>query len=133
MERAMERSYKRDVENPEFRLVKVKGGADVTSVLEELDRDNNQRLGRQLGNIKKKLPTINAIAQGTGSAIDSGALRRAFRKYRRTDQEKVNVCLFDIVVSLEWSPSPAYLMSLKEAFTRASGLLFDVTDGYMAI
>jgi hypothetical protein len=54
----------------------------------------------------------------------------AFRKYEYEGQRR---CFFNIVVALEWSPSPAYREVLEDAFRRASLLLLDVTDGYMAI
>jgi hypothetical protein len=46
-----------------------------------------------------------------------------FRKY---------LYLFNVLVSLEWSPSKQQLQRLEWAFRRASDFLFDVTDGWMA-
>lgn len=42
------------------------------------------------------------------------------------------ICLFNVLVALEWTPDTAYLHQLEWAFRRASDLLYDVTDGYMA-
>src|SRR5690349_7417978 len=54
----------------------------------------------------------------------------AFRKFRYGSKR---LCLFNIIVALEWSPGEAFLTSLQDAFSQASRLLMDVTDGYMAI
>jgi hypothetical protein len=40
--------------------------------------------------------------------------------------------LFNVIVALEWQPDEAYMQVLESAFTRASDLLFDITDGWMA-
>src|SRR5262245_6212885 len=128
MERAMERSDKRDLEHREFRL--VKDGEILMGELQELDSNNNQRLGRQMDAVNRALPAINAMAQAAGRTIDSESLSLALRKYQGQEQR---VCLFNIIVALEWRPSAGYLQTLREAFTLASNLLFDVTDGYMAI
>ena len=42
------------------------------------------------------------------------------------------ICLFNVIVALEWEPDAAYLQQLARAFQRASDFLYDVTDGYMA-
>jgi len=41
--------------------------------------------------------------------------------------------LFNIIVALEWKPSSRTIQELRIAARRASNLLFDITDGYMAI
>src|SRR3954451_14166108 len=46
---------------------------------------------------------------------------------------KARAALFNVVVALEWTPSAAFLDELRHAFTAASHLLYDVTDGFMAI
>jgi len=117
-----------DLKQSGFRF--VKGKDDLKAELHELDSNNTQRLGRQMDAINRALPAINAIAQATGPAINGEALGQAFRKYAGNKQR---VCLFNIIVALEWRPSATYLQTLKDAFTLASSLLFDVTDGYMAI
>jgi hypothetical protein len=40
--------------------------------------------------------------------------------------------LFNLIVALEWQPDDEYMRMLQSAFTRASDLLFDITDGWMA-
>ena len=42
------------------------------------------------------------------------------------------LCLFSLIVALEWAPSTTYLRQLEWAFRRASDFLYDVTDGRMA-
>jgi hypothetical protein len=42
-----------------------------------------------------------------------------------------HVYLFNVLVAIEWTPSPDYLAQLQDAFQRASDFLFDITDGYM--
>jgi hypothetical protein len=42
------------------------------------------------------------------------------------------LCLFNVIVALEWQPDAAYLLRLAWAFRRASDFLYDVTDGMMA-
>ena len=46
---------------------------------------------------------------------------------------KEEAVLFNVVVALEWAPSPVFLAELRRAFTRAAELLYDVTDGYTTI
>lgn len=48
------------------------------------------------------------------------------------EASKRNICLFNVVVALEWNPSERYLQQLEWAFREASDFLYDVTDGYMA-
>lgn len=40
--------------------------------------------------------------------------------------------LFNVLVALEWQPDEPYLQALEWAFRRASDLLFDATNGWMA-
>jgi len=42
------------------------------------------------------------------------------------------LCLFNVIVALEWYPDADYVQQLQWAFRRASDFLYDVTDGYMA-
>ena len=46
---------------------------------------------------------------------------------------QTELVLFNVIVALEWTPDRAYLDDLKRAFEQASDLLYDITDGYMAI
>lgn len=43
------------------------------------------------------------------------------------------LCLFNLIVALEWQPSRRYLDQLSGAFERASQFLYDVTDGFFAL
>ena len=43
------------------------------------------------------------------------------------------LCLFNVLVALEWRPNPAYLRQLQWSFRQASDFLYDVTDGYIAL
>lgn len=40
--------------------------------------------------------------------------------------------LFNVIVALEWQPSPATYQQIRVAMRRASDFLYDVTNGYMA-
>jgi hypothetical protein len=42
------------------------------------------------------------------------------------------LCLFNVIVALEWYPDDGYLTQLGRAFQHASAYLYDITDGYMA-
>jgi hypothetical protein len=50
----------------------------------------------------------------------------------RTNVSNDRILLFNVIVALEWLPDQGYLRQLQWAFRRASDLLYDVTDGYMA-
>jgi hypothetical protein len=45
--------------------------------------------------------------------------------------EHDRLCLFNVLVALEWTPSAATLAELRSTFDAAADLLFDVTDGLM--
>jgi hypothetical protein len=45
---------------------------------------------------------------------------------------QTRLCLFNVIVALEWQASPEYVQQLKWALRRASDFLYDVTDGYFA-
>ena len=119
---------KRDLENPKLRLDKK--GVDITAELQERYDIDRRRRGRQLDNINSARPTIRGIIQATNHPIDSETLSQAFRAFDAGKQRRI---FFNLIVALEWQPSTSYIEILKEAFTQASGLLSDVTDGYMAI
>lgn len=42
------------------------------------------------------------------------------------------LCLFNVIVAIEWRPDEEYLQQLEWAFRRASDFLYDVTNGRMA-
>src|SRR5262249_55091972 len=46
--------------------------------------------------------------------------------------EDARLCLFNVLVALEWNPDQAYMRQLEWAFRRASDFLYDATDGTMA-
>lgn len=43
------------------------------------------------------------------------------------------LCLFNLIVALEWQPSRRYRDQLSSAFERASEFLYDVSDGFFAL
>ncbi|HEY0607461.1 MAG TPA: hypothetical protein VGD58_31375 [Herpetosiphonaceae bacterium] len=45
---------------------------------------------------------------------------------------ETRICLFSVIVALEWQPTAKYVQQLKWAFRAASDFLYDVTDGYFA-
>lgn len=45
---------------------------------------------------------------------------------------ETRICLFSVIVALEWHPTKKYVQQLKWAFRAASDFLYDVTDGYFA-
>jgi hypothetical protein len=49
-----------------------------------------------------------------------------------SEQPTKQVYRFNVIVAMEWQPSPAEQRLLVEAFRRASAFLYDVTDGRMA-
>ncbi|MCB0210064.1 MAG: VCBS repeat-containing protein [Anaerolineae bacterium] len=49
-----------------------------------------------------------------------------------TVRTKDPLVLFNLVVSIEWDADETYVETIKSAFQRASGYLYDVTDGQMA-
>jgi hypothetical protein len=58
---------------------------------------------------------------------------QSVRVVNRTPQaDDQRLYLFNVIVALEWIPSPQYMQQLEWAFRRASDLLYDVTNGCMA-
>jgi hypothetical protein len=57
----------------------------------------------------------------------------ALRHVPLDGQPQTDLVLFNVLVALEWTPDKAYLAQLESALQQASDLLYDVTDGYMAI
>jgi len=60
--------------------------------------------------------------------LDQSVLKGASVSNAQSD-----LALFNVIIALEWTPNNAFLQVLNRAFTRASDLLYDITDGYMAI
>ncbi len=44
-----------------------------------------------------------------------------------------HVYLFNLILAFEWNPSPQYIQRIQIAVKKASNVLYDVTDGFMAI
>lgn len=49
----------------------------------------------------------------------------------RDAEAPLTICLFNVIVALEWRPEARFLRRLAWAFRRASDFLYDVTDGAM--
>ncbi len=62
--------------------------------------------------------------------LDQHPLQIALGTAFEIDAER-RLCLFNVLVALEWVPSARFLSELRDAFDRAADLLFDVTDGLM--
>lgn len=59
-------------------------------------------------------------------------LLQALGRQGPAEPEAERLYLFNVIVSLEWVPSPQRLRRLEWAFRRASDYLYDVTNGAMA-
>ncbi len=62
--------------------------------------------------------------------IDRESRRKQVQEYQ--SGESCELCLFNVIVALEWYPTKEYMRQLKWGFRRASDFLYDVTDGRMA-
>lgn len=98
------------------------------------DAPETKKVPRQSKAIPAGLPDNVEQPDPFGSAIDW-----AFRRYDvslNTSAEgqvfQSSLYLFNLIVALEWRPDEEYMQMLRSTFTRASDLLFDVTDGWMA-
>lgn len=79
----------------------------------------------------------DAINMPAGStppqSVDQETRRRQMEKPRSAERDKgQRICLFNLLVALEWNPSRRYRRRLEWAFQRASDFLYDVSDGSMA-
>lgn len=74
-------------------------------------------------------PTQATPHHGQGTAPTAAVLGASSAKVTATEQK---LCLFNVVVALEWMPSRRQRGQLEWAFRRASNFLYDVTDGAMA-
>lgn len=93
-----------------------------------------KKVPRQLAAIPIGLPDEPEQPDPFGPAIDW-----AFRRYEVSLEAPAgeqafqsSIYLFNLIVALEWRPDEEYMRMLRSAFTRASDLLFDVTEGWMA-
>jgi hypothetical protein len=96
--------------------------------------DEVKKVPRQLAAIPQDQPDTPELPDPFGPAIDW-----AFRCYDVSVDAPADgqvfqssLYLFNLIVALEWHPDEEYMQMLQSAFTRASDLLFDITDGWMA-
>jgi hypothetical protein len=95
--------------------------------------DEVKRVPSQLAGIPKNQPDAPEQPDPFGPTLDW-----AFRCYDVAAEGpggevfQHSLYLFNVIVALEWQPDQEYLQMLQSAFTRASDLLFDITDGWMA-
>src|SRR6266545_8043754 len=77
-----------------------------------------------------------SFGDAPAQAVDSATRRRQMQSLRLVDRpaapDDPRLCLFNVLVALEWLPDEAYMRQLEWAFRRASDFLYDVTDGTMA-
>ncbi|MFL5805368.1 MAG: twin-arginine translocation signal domain-containing protein, partial [Roseiflexaceae bacterium] len=88
--------------------------------------------------------TPPADGEGQGGPLGDAPVQMVDRTTRDRQLREVRVagqagdtgtprlCLFNVLVALEWAPDAAYLRQLEWAFRRASDFLYDATDGSMA-
>lgn len=69
---------------------------------------------------------IGAVADGAAKQ----ALQAVTNAFDKRDSGIRRLCTFNLIVALEWHPSEADLLDLRDSFDRAADLLFDVTDAY---
>jgi hypothetical protein len=76
------------------------------------------------------------LGDAPAQAVDYQTRRRQLQTIQIAAQPAApgdaQICLFNVLVALEWIPEPAYLSQLEWAFRRGSDFLYDVTDGSMA-
>ncbi|MDQ2998347.1 MAG: hypothetical protein M3R61_15020, partial [Chloroflexota bacterium] len=80
--------------------------------------------------------TATPLGDAPAQAVDPATRRRQMQAMtpitRPAAPDEPRLCLFNVLVALEWLPDQAYLRQLEWAFRRASDFLYDVTDGMMA-
>jgi hypothetical protein len=76
------------------------------------------------------------MGDSPAQAVDLATRRRQMQAItpiqRPITADEPRLCLFNVLVALEWLPDHAYMRQLEWAFRRASDFLYDVTDGTMA-
>jgi hypothetical protein len=93
---------------------------------------------------RRRRPSEDAILEQASGDPQFGSLFDwSFRRFQLnasavsevslSSKPQTDLALFNVIVALEWTPDQAYRDMLKRAFEQASDLLYDVTDGYMAI
>lgn len=118
---------KQDLERP--RLVFLDRQTFETLPNQPVRGTDRGRHDRQMQLINLLPPTF-LPANPNAPLVRTSLLKRAFREY---DYDSRRIILFNIIVAIEWMPDQQDLQSLKAAFTQASDILYDTTDGYMAI
>ena len=118
-----------------------KGGRSVAipsdDPVVELVLDTGGTHGAVASKVERQVQKLRQLAPSAQAADLFGAsLDWAYRCYKVERPKNDGVfrdylCLFNVLVALEWQPDQAYLEQLKTAFIRASDFLFDVTDGWM--
>ncbi|HEY0606055.1 MAG TPA: hypothetical protein VGD58_24235, partial [Herpetosiphonaceae bacterium] len=111
----MEQGFRQDLEREEFSL---RQRGTLTAIPLKASMSNRHWIQRQ------------AIEKLSLSGDQTTWLTPAFMRHWGPGK---NLCLFNIIVAFEWMPNYNDLRLLREATTSASVLLYDVTDGYMAI
>lgn len=80
--------------------------------------------------------TAAPLGDAPAQAVDLATRRRQMQALkpitRPVAPDEPRLCLFNVLVALEWLPDQAYLRQLEWAFRRVSDFLYDVTDGLMA-
>jgi hypothetical protein len=80
--------------------------------------------------------SVAPLGDAPAQAVDLATRRRQMQAMapivRPAAPDEPRLCLFNVLVALEWLPDQAYLRQLEWAFRRASDFLYDVTDGMMA-
>jgi hypothetical protein len=106
----------------------------VVTLVPASDASAVKKVPRQRAGIPKDQPDNPEQPDVFGPALDW-----AFRCYDVQPDASADgqvfqssLYLFNLIVALEWHADEEYLQMLQSAFTRASDLLFDITDGWMA-
>jgi hypothetical protein len=64
---------------------------------------------------------------------DLDAETRGIRSFDEQPIFRNVIYLVNVIVAIEWNPSPRYLQQIRNALKQASDFLFDTTNGYAAI
>jgi hypothetical protein len=76
------------------------------------------------------------LGDAPAQAVDLATRRRQMQAItpitRPAAPDEPRLCLFNVLVALEWLPDEAYMRRLEWGLRRASDFLYDVSDGLMA-
>jgi hypothetical protein len=79
---------------------------------------------------------VAPLGDAPAQAVDLATRRKQIQAIqivdRPADPADPRLCLFNVLVALEWLPDQATMRQLEWAFRRASDFLYDATDGGMA-